>query len=64
MWICRRLERLGVHVILWFALRELDDQRGHGHLNVEFNHVYDRVKLDVHDGIFKKHKANQQSLRK
>jgi hypothetical protein len=52
------VEGLRVHVVLQFTLREADDERGHGHFDVKFNHVDDGVELDVYNWVFKKHKAN------
>jgi hypothetical protein len=52
------VEVLEVHVVLRFTLRESDNERGHGHFDVEFDHVDDGVELDVYDWVFKKHEAD------
>lgn len=52
----------GVHVVLWFAPCKAHDERGHGHFDVEFYHVDDGVELDVYDGVFEEHEADEKCL--
>lgn len=58
----RALELLGVHVVFGFSLGEADDERGHGHFDVEFDDVDDGVELDVDDLVLEEHEADQQCL--
>lgn len=48
-------ECLGVHVILRFTLSKPHDERGHRHFDLEFDHIDERVELDVYDLVFKEH---------
>lgn len=50
------------HVVIALAACETDDQRGHGHLDVEFHHVSDRVELDVYDLVLEKHESDEHTL--
>jgi len=56
------VEPAGGCVVIWLALGETDDQGGHGHLNVEFDHVDDRVELNVYDLVLEEHETDQESL--
>lgn len=47
-----------VHVVLGFTLGEADDKRGHGHFDVELDHVDDGMELDVDDGVLEEHETD------
>lgn len=49
---------LGIHVVLGFSLRQSDHERGHGHFDVQFDNVDDRVELDVYDLILEEHETD------
>jgi hypothetical protein len=38
------------------------NEGGHGHFDVEFYHVGDRVELDIHDLVFEGHEADEHEL--
>jgi len=56
------VEFFGVHVVLRLALREADDEGGHGHFDVELDHVDDRVELDVYDLVLEEHKTDEEGV--
>ena len=58
--VCGRV--LVVHVCFCAAACELDDERGHGHFDVELDHVGYRVKLDVDDWVGEEHEADEEAL--
>jgi hypothetical protein len=51
-------EVLGVGVVFGLALGQAHDEGGHGHFDVEFDHVDDGVELDVDDLVFEEHEAD------
>ena len=53
------MEFFGVHVVLRLALREADDEGGHGHFDVELDHVDDWVELDVYDLVLEEHETDE-----
>lgn len=56
------VEFLGTHVVLGLALGKADDERGHGHFDVEFDHVGDGVELDVDDLVAEEHEADEEGV--
>jgi hypothetical protein len=53
---------VGDGVVFRLALGQAHNQRGHGHFNVEFDHVDDGVELDVDDGVLEEHEADEEDL--
>ena len=60
--IGRALEVFRVHVVLGPSLCEAYDKRGHGHFDVELDHVGDRVELDVHDLVLQEHETDEHGV--
>lgn len=56
------VEFFEVHVVLGFALGEADDERGHGHFNVELDHVDNGVELDVDNLVVEEHEADEEGI--
>ena len=51
-----------IEVVIPSAVGEFRDKIGHGQLDVELDHVGDRVELDVYDLVGQRHETNEHSL--
>ena len=56
------VELVGYGVVFRLALGQAHNQRGHGHFNVELDHVDDGVELDIDDGVLEEHEADEEDL--
>lgn len=50
------------HVVVGLAAGEADDERGHGHFDIELDDVGDGMELDVHDLVLEEHEPDKHAL--
>lgn len=60
--VVARVRHGWVVVVGVLTLCEASDEFGHGHFDVELDHVCDGVELDVDDLVGKRHETNEHTL--
>jgi hypothetical protein len=60
--VVARVRHGGVVVVGVLTLCEAGNELGHGHFDVELDHVCDGVELDVDDLVWKRHETNKHAL--